>query len=363
MAGSSKIMFSEKELEIVSRIPNRRDPNAPGSPVYNYPISPKEAVRRLYGRSAVWIPTDVETGIFSPRVIPDDIARGFVFESNMMSPEEFGGKDMFGVEWVFVPVAGGSMEKPGMPHLLEEAADWKEKIVWPDVDSWDWEGSAAANRDFLKNGKSNMLWFLNGAGFERLISFFGFEGAAMALIDEEQEDDLKELLTRLTDLYIRLVDISCEVYGEGIDGFTYHDDWGSQRSPFFSQEVAEKFFVPQMRRLTDHIKAKGKIADLHSCGHIEDRIRAILDGGWQSWTPMPMNDTQKLYREYGDQIIIGVCDEPLPEGADEERQARQAENFVRAFYSPQKPSKYSNYSAECLTDAYRASLYRTSRLL
>lgn len=357
----NKFPFSEEELKFTDRRPNFMAPDQPGAPLYRHPISNREAMHLAYGHKALWIPTDLETGLFSPRVLPDNIARGFVFEKNMMSAEQYGGKDMFGVEWVFVPVAGGSMEKPGAPHLLEDANDWKEKIVFPDVDSYDWDTSARENKAFLDNGNCNMFWFLNGAGFERLISFFGFEGAAMALVDEEQEDALKELLTKLTDLYIHLVDIACEAYGDGIDGFTYHDDWGSQRAPFFSKEVAKEFFVPQMRRLTDHIRAKGKIADLHSCGHIEAQIENIIAGGWQSWTPMPMNDTRALYRNYGDKIMIGVCDDVFPEGYTPEQQRVQAERFVKEYYSPSKPSSFSLYAAGCLTDAYREGLYRTSR--
>ena len=56
---------------------------------------------------------------------------------------------MFGVNWIFDEAANGSMVVPGSP-ILEDANDWKEVIKFPDVDSWDWEGSAKKNGCFRK---------------------------------------------------------------------------------------------------------------------------------------------------------------------------------------------------------------------
>ena len=44
---------------------------------------------------------------------------------------------MFGINWLFIPVAGGSMVEPGNP-LMTDMNEWEEKVVWPDIDSWDW---------------------------------------------------------------------------------------------------------------------------------------------------------------------------------------------------------------------------------
>ncbi|MGN0292935.1 MAG: hypothetical protein ACI4D3_02910 [Lachnospiraceae bacterium] len=357
----SKIPFNENEMEIKGYVPVRNRPDLPGRPVLNFPVSGKEAFKAVYRKESIWLPYGVENGIFCPSVIPDNIARGFIFDATMQNytMDMYGGKDMFGVEWVYVPVAGGSMEKPGNPHLLgEDVFDWKEKLTFPDLDSWDWDESARVNREWLDNGKANLCWILNGMGFERLISFMGFENAAVAMLDEEQEDDLKELFQALTDLHCKLIDKCVEAYGDGLAGFTVHDDWGSQRAPFFSEDCAETFLVPGMKQLTDHIKSKGMIADLHSCGHIEDRITSIINGGWQSWTPMPMNDTKKLYEEYGDQIIIGVMDEKDPSKTPEQ----QAQEFVDRYYSPDKPCVLSSYAADVLSEAYCKAVYKASRV-
>ena len=47
---------------------------------------------------------------------------------------------MFGVDWEYIPVAGGSMIRPGKP-LLKDANEWYEKVKFPDIESWDWENN------------------------------------------------------------------------------------------------------------------------------------------------------------------------------------------------------------------------------
>lgn len=358
----AKYPYSPSEIENFDRLPNPFNPNVPGTPLFHLPCSPREAYLSLFSGEPVWMPYGVETSIFCPDVIPDNRARGFVIEKNMVSPDQFGGKDMFGIEWVFVPVAGGSMENPDNPHPMSDVNDWKDVLTFPDIESWDWETSGKENKEMLiNNGKANMAWFLNGMGFERLVSFMGFEDAAVALVDEDQADALHELLDKLCDLHIALVDKIIETYGEGIQGFTVHDDWGSQRAPFFSHEAAEEFFVPRMKRLTDHIKSKGLIAELHSCGHIETQIDNIVAAGWQTWTPMAMNDTQKLYEEWGDKIVIGVVGDPVPADATPEVKRQMGREYAEKFFKPGKVGAFSLYGAANSSDEYLMGMYEVSR--
>lgn len=357
----SHIPFNSSETENPEVMPNPFFPDAPGYMLFRYPISCRESYEGLRNGNCAWMPYGTETSLFCPRIIPDNIARGFVIEQKPFPMEKFGGPDMFGVQWVYVPIDAGSMEDPNIPPLLNDANDWKEVLRFPDIDSWDWEGSARENMKFLDNDKANMFWLLNGAGFERLISFMGFQNAAVALIDDEQTDALKEMLQSVTNLIIRIVNKACDTYGSGISGFTYHDDWGSQMAPFFSHDVAEDIFVPYMKQITDAIHARGKIADLHSCGHIETQIDNLIKGGWDMWTPMAMNDTHALYENYGDKIIIGVTDEPLPEGCSEEEQYARGRAIGEKYFSQEKPSIFSMYSAGNLTPAYTKGLYEGSR--
>ena len=352
------IRFEPKELQVVGEMPSFM-PEMPGTPLYDFPVTRRQNYIATMKKEPIWQVTNIEAGLFTPQVYPDNVARGFVFEANMLAPELFGGKDMFGIEWVYVPVAGGSMVKPGSP-LLNDANEWYSKVVWPDIDSWDWEGSAKSNEEYLKNNDMFMLhWIMNGY-FERLISFMDFEGAAVAMIDEDQKEAVKELFEKLTDLYIKIIDKFIKYYHA--EGFTVHDDWGSQKDPFFSPATCKEMLVAPMRRLTDYIHSRGCIADFHCCGHVERQVPNMVDAGWDSWSGMLMNDTKEVYEKYGDKIIIGVNPDPFGPDASEEEQRAAAKDYVGKYCQPGKPSIFNLYSADMLTPAFREELYKLSRI-
>lgn len=349
-----KIPFDEKELEIVEVQKTHRGE----APVYNYPVTPREGWRAMLDKQPIWLVTGTEQTSICPDVLPENRARGFVTDTKY-TPEELGGLDMFGLKWVFDPEAGGSMIEHGA-HLFENANDWKNALEWPDIDAWDWAASGEKNRAVLDNNKMRMTTLHNGAWFERLISFMGFENALLALIDKKQQQAIHDILDRTTDLFCRLVDKFCEYYD--LDGFTVHDDWGSQKGPIFSPKIGREMLVPHMRKLTDHIHAKGKIAELHSCGKMEAQVPNFIAAGWDSWGPMAINDTHALYEQYGDQIVIGVMPDPYdPQNSTPEEQRAEARKFVDAFGKPGTGCIVSRYAFPLMTPAWREELYRYSR--
>lgn len=353
-----KIPFDPKELKPIREVPNF---SGGTDPIYDTPVSLRENYLLTMKKEPVWECLGTETSIFCPSVFPDNKARAFVFEANMLPPQN--DKDMFDIDWEYIPAVQGSMVRPGN-HLLKDANDWEKVIKFPDIDSWDWEGSAKANNGTYLNGETFVLgWQINGWWFERLISFMGFEGAAEALVDEDQQDAVKAIFEKTTEFACKMVDKFVEYY-DVIDGICVHDDWGSQRSPFFSEATAREMIVPYMRKLTDHIHSKGLYADLHSCGHIESRIQCIIDAGWDSWTPQDMNDTLKLFDEYGDKICLGVIPE-FPASDSEEDQRAAAKKFAEKVCVPGKSSTLSLYALSTgkFTGVFTEELYKQSRII
>lgn len=351
--------FNSQELKVVGEVPSPV-PGRLSAQIYDFPVSRKDAYIATMNKKPIWQITNVETTMFNPRIFPDVIARAFVMEKNKFPREKFGGKDMFGIDWEYIEVAGGSMVKPGKP-LLSDASDWKTKIVWPDIGSWDWEGSAKENESIFNTDAFFQTTFFSGY-FERLITFMDFEGAALALIDEEQKDDIKELLDKLTDTYIKIVDKFAE-YFPAISGIYVHDDWGSQRAPFFSPDVCMEMIVPPMRKLTDHIHSKGLYADLHCCGNVERLVPAMIAAGWDTWSGMTdINDTHMLYEKYGDKLIIGVMPDSFdPAATSEEAQRSFAAMYLEKFAKPGKPSIVNKAAGTFLAPAFREELYKLSR--
>ncbi|MGN0266660.1 MAG: hypothetical protein ACI4D7_03175 [Lachnospiraceae bacterium] len=331
-----------------------------GHIILNRPITPKENfIRAVRHENPMWIPMRSDGINFTPSIYPDNVARAFVIEGKKYDGP-VGGEDIFGVKWTFIETVGGSMVEPGSP-FLEDIADWKSKVVFPDLDSWDWEKSAEENREFLKTDKYVLAWIFNGM-FERLISFLDFENAAVALIDEDQEEDVREFFQALTDFYKKLIDKFDQYYN--IDGIYFHDDWGSQRAPFFSLNTCREMLVPYIKQLVDHCHSKNLIFELHCCGMNEPLVPAMIEAGIDAWCGQPLNNKQMLVETYGDQILIGVHDpfmkEPVPES--DEKLQEMVNNYLDPYSSDYKnrPMFIANLKA---TERTIAEYYRFGREL
>ena len=99
--------FTTDELEIVKEIPNTYRQK---SVILNTPITAKENFLRLYNKKTpMWIPFN-EDGRVNLRVDVDP-------ENSARSPS--GGKDSYGVEWVWVEEVKGAMVRPGNPLKSE----------------------------------------------------------------------------------------------------------------------------------------------------------------------------------------------------------------------------------------------------
>lgn len=338
--------------------------SAPGEmPVFNYPVTPKEGFLAAYNKNQLWFNIySFEVARFSPKINPDNVARAFVFDGTGMTKEEGGGKDMFGLEWEYVPAVGGSMIRPGKP-LMSDANEWYDKLVWPDIDSWDWEESAKINENFFSDTKVNQVMLMNG-WYERLISFMDFEGAILAMVDDEQKDAVSELFYKLSDLYIKILD-KYVTYFPKIEVYCIHDDWGSQKETFFSPDVVAELIVGPMKKVTDFLHSKGKYCDLHSCGQILKQVPNMIAAGWDSWNPQPMNDFEKIYDLYGDKIMIGALPDDVGslKSVSEEEQRARAREFARKFCDPLKPATLNYGASAFVTPAFLEELYKESRMI
>jgi len=298
-----RVLFDRKEIDNAQSIPSPF-PGRPDTRVFDYPIPPKENHRLAYQKKIpLWLPTSSDQQFFAPRIDPDNIARVQIFEANPLKPEEMTGcPDKFGIPWVYVPQVGGSMVEPGHP-ALEDANDWQDAIKFPDVANWDWAGSALANKDFVATSKWLSFTFVTGF-FERLISFMDFENAAVALVDDDQKDAVHSLFQALVECYCDIIGRAYNAYP--FDGIWFHDDWGSQRAPFFSLDVVMEMVVPYIKQVADFCHGLGVMFDMHSCGKNELLVPAYIEIGADTWSGQPMNDKKWIYDNYGDKLMLGI---------------------------------------------------------
>jgi len=342
-----KIPYSERELRVTRMLPGFF--GGPGNPVRDTPVTPRENFAAMvFEKSPFWIPLPSDKTM----VVPD------LYNNNLGRGGPAGTKDAFGIEWEWIEQAGGSIVRPGEP-FLSDANEWYDKIKIPDIDKWDW--AAAAENMKIDGFVSTETSLINGFCFERLISFMDFAPAAVALIDDDQKKAVTDLFEALTDLAIKVVDKFCE-YFPSLDSFNVHDDWGSQKAPFFSQDVADEMFVPYIKALCDHIHSKGRYATLHCCGHSEDRVTCFIKGGYDAWDPQTMNDTHALYKNFGDKITISVVPDAYDvEHTPEDEQRKLGMAFAEKFSEPGKTVMLGHYGMPYITNAFADGVYAKSR--
>ncbi|MBR0401622.1 MAG: methyltransferase [Lachnospiraceae bacterium] len=349
--------FDESERKIIGKTDAMR--GLASIPVFNAPCSVREAVRATYRREPVWQTFSANMKIMTPQICPDNVARAYCFEAQPFTPILGPVKDMFGIEWEYVPQVGGSMVRPGHP-FAEDMEELLEKVQWPDIDSWDWEGSAKANNGvYFRPDTYNVIVFMNG-WFERLISMMEFENALMALNDEDEQELIHQFFDKLTDLYIDILGRYIDTY-DYLDGFSIHDDWGGQLDTFFPPALSREMIVPYMRRVTDYIHSRGLTAELHSCGQNLKQVPNYIEAGWDSWCPQAIVDSQKVYELYGDKILLGVDPKLDLTGKTDDEARQAARDYVDRFMQPGKPCLLHSYTLNLLTDAFWEELYVYSR--
>ena len=236
-------------------------------------------------------------------------------------PQDTPIKDGYGVEWIYVEVAGGAMVKPGNP-ICPDINEWEKYVHIPDPDTWDWKGCYERNKDKLTKEKATYI-AVPGCLFERLIAILDFSEAAVALIDDEQKEAVHRFLRQVTDVHKKFYTHCKEWFDPDIVNF--NDDWGSQRAEFFSEETCREMLLPYVKELVDHVHSLGMYWDLHCCGFVEGFVPLFIEAGEDSWGGQPLNDKWKLKQMYGDKFIFTDAPIVAPDASDEELDAAVAD--------------------------------------
>ncbi len=287
-------------------------------PKRNFPISEKEnIVKVLKGEKPMYLPDMTGMTALSPRVIKDHVVRSFVMEAEPMVcvAEGAGGKDMFGVEWEFIPVTGGAMVKPGNP-LIPDITKWEEYVTFPDISTFGWEESAEKNAHIFSDDRLVRTWIMNGLN-ERIISFMDFDKVMIAYVDEDEKEGVHRLFDRLCDFYDELIDYLHRYLRT--DVIMFNDDWGTQRAPQFSNATAREMLVPYIRRIVESCHKRGMYFELHSCGKNESLVPVFIEAGIDIWAPQEViNDFDVIFETASDDILIGIPTTTSPKNTDEE---------------------------------------------
>ena len=347
--------FDEKELEIIGSYPayfNSVGIPASEEPKLNYPITPKENLKMaVRGEKPFWIPytgwIECDVQVFRPRLNPDNYVTHLVFDGGAPYTYESNSlpSSWYDLVWDFVPQANGATVHPGNPKVKDIS---------------EWEGCKADNQEFVSSGKMVQLGILSGF-WERLMSILDVENAAVALIDEDQQEGVHRFLSQHADMLIEYVDRMTKILP--IDGVLVHDDWGHQNGPFFSASTCMEMIVPYLKKLVDFCHSKGLIFELHSCGSNATNIPCMIAAGVDMWFGQPaLNDFDILAEKYKDEpILFGLAAPTIAPGTSEEEVRRMAREWVLK-HKEHHISLYRSLSAP-IHPVFSKSVYEYSRKL
>ena len=187
----------------------------------------------------------------------------------------------------------------------------------------------------------NLGWGL----FERTWIMRGFENS---LLDVNQNPDFfEESLERLMNLYLQLVDYTCEL---PIDGVLFGDDWGHQQGVILGPKRWRKLLKPRWAKIYERVHSHGKIVMHHSCGSVAEIMPDIIEIGMdvlESVQPEAAGmNPYELKKKWGDKITFWGClgsQSIIPFGTPEELKAEvrrlRSEMIVGGGYilAPAKP--------------------------
>lgn len=232
----------------------------------------------------------------------------YFYESNIVWPDameehpvpEVDGYDWWGVYWTMVETAGGMITKPGT-RVINDFANWKEEVEWPDLSLVDFKTDGEKIQKMLDPERVHIYECVEGL-FERLHEMMPFDETLMQFYEEPEL--LEEFFQKMADYKIESCGKIFEYYGR-VDGVLYHDDWGTQRSGFFSNQMFREQIMPATSRFLRYLKEQGKFIELHSCGKNIQYVPEMLEMGIDMWTPQDLiNEPDFLYETYGDKMTF-----------------------------------------------------------
>lgn len=214
------------------------------------------------------------------------------------------GCDGWGVKYIYPRGTPGTFpDCEGENKLLKDVTQWKEVIRAPRLlySAEEWAPYVETAKTIDRNEVFCATWIAPGI-FERLHSFMGMEDTMINFYEEPEA--MHELIDFLAQWE---VDYASEVvrylHPEAV---FHHDDWGSQRSSFFSPEMFSEFLEPAYQKIYGFWKENGvQIIVHHSDSYAANLVPAMIRMGIDIWQgPVTENDIPAVLRQYGPQITL-----------------------------------------------------------
>lgn len=212
-----------------------------------------------------------------------------------------GGMDGFGVKWVTTRSSGGQ-GTPAPGHCqFDDVADWEDKVVFPDLDAFDWEEAARIQLSVGDTSTRLVEYQCWNWSFLRLTHLMGFENALCAMI--EDPDACLAFFDAVADYKIRLAERAVHYFKP--DTINSFDDVATERGLFMAPDTYRKLIKPSHTKVNKAIREMGVLPVIHCCGKCEEIIPDFIEEGNVAWSSaQPMNDIEGILQKYGSRLTV-----------------------------------------------------------
>ncbi len=248
--------------------------------------------------------------------------------------------DEWGCTWVRSEVANMGQVKG---HPL---ADWDAlaHYRWPDPGNPAfYEGMEA---HFADAGDRYILTGIFMLLFERMHALHGFENTLRDLYLERERIEL--LADRIVAFDLGIIENIGRRFPGQIHGFSFTDDWGTERAGFISTKLFDAFFKPRYKRLFDAMHAHGWHVWMHTCGKVDAYIDSLIEAGVNVLNlqqPRVFGDLAAFGRRFAGRVCLeSLCDiqHTLP-FADDDAIRAEARLLIEHWGTPQGGFILSDY--------------------
>ena len=145
--------------------------------------------------------------------------------------------------------------------------------------------------------------------FERMHVLRGFENTLTDFYYERSR--IEELADRIVEFNLGIIGEMASRLPGRIHGFTFTDDWGTERNTFISTELFDEFFKPRYKRIFDACHENGWDVWMHSCGKINNFLPTLIEVGCNviNMQQPTTNGIEEIGERFSGQICFQVvCD-------------------------------------------------------
>jgi len=161
--------------------------------------------------------------------------------------------------------------------VIHPISRWSDldTYYWPDPDNPEYYTDMESKFDgtdgyYLTTGIFMLL-------FERMHALRGFENVLSDLYLEREK--IMMLANRIVEYDIRIIENIASRFPKQIDGFTFTDDWGTEKALFIAPDFWREFFKPLYKRIFDAAHNAGWHVWMHSCGKVNDILGDLHEIG------------------------------------------------------------------------------------